>query len=50
MPKTDVIERAKMLLTDVFDLEPDRYIGARGIIRQLITELETTRAELKRLK
>lgn len=41
---SDAIERAERLLAEVFDPQPHRYVGARGTIRELITELKAARA------
>lgn len=42
----DVISRAEEFLA-VFDEQPDWYIGARGVIRELVAELKTARAQLE---
>lgn len=42
----DVISRAEEFLA-VFDEQPERYIGARGIVRELVAELKATRAQLE---
>ncbi|OCB15109.1 hypothetical protein [Mycobacterium intracellulare] len=43
----DVIARAEEFLAH-FDEQPGRYVGARGVIRELITELKTAREQLER--
>lgn len=42
----DVIARAEEFLA-VFDEQPERYIGARGIVRELVAELKTARTQLE---
>lgn len=44
---SDIIKRAEELLAEVFDREPNRYMGARGVIRELIAELKTDRKEAR---
>lgn len=41
----DVVSRAEGYLA-VFDEQPERYAGARGIVRELVAELKTARAQL----
>jgi hypothetical protein len=41
----DVIDRAEGALK-VFDEQPERYLGARGVIRALMAELKATRAAI----
>lgn len=43
MNDKDVIDRARSYLAEVFDLQPERYTGARGIVRELIAEIERLR-------
>jgi hypothetical protein len=43
---SDIIEYAETLLQEWFDPQPERFLGARGTIRALITALKATRAEL----